>query len=198
MGRIFVLIGKSASGKDAVYKNLISDPALALKPYVGYTTRPMREGEVNGREYHFVDQDELAQIERSGRLIEKRIYHTVHGEWCYFSVDDVDLGPGSPDYLYIGTLESFVPLRDHYGADRVIPLYIQVEDGERLSRALGRERQQIIPRYAEMCRRFLTDSEDFSEEKVRAAGISKRFDNDDLESCLRKIKEYISGQEKTI
>ena len=191
MGKIFVLMGKSASGKDAIYKILLDDPRLNLKPYVGYTTRPRREGEENGREYYFVDADELRRIEESGRLIEKRTYHTVYGDWHYFSVADPGLNTDADNYLYIGTLESFVPLRDYYGKEVVIPVYIQVEDGERLLRAIARERQQADPRYAEMCRRFLTDSEDFSEEKIAAAGIEKRFENTDLDDCVQEIRNYM-------
>ena len=66
-----------------------------------------------------------------------------------------------------------------------------MDDGVRLSRALERERREKEPRYAEMCRRFLADSEDFSEENLRQAGIGRRFENTDLESCLEEIRAYI-------
>ena len=191
MGKLFVLMGKSASGKDAAYKRLLQDAELGLKPYVGYTTRPVRENEQDGREYFFVTPDELERLERSGKVIEKRTYHSVHGDWHYFSVDDGKVDLDSSNYLYIGTPEAYVPLRDHYGASRVIPIYMQVEDGERLSRALARERKETTPRYAEMCRRFLGDTKDFSDEKLEQAGIEKRFDNIDFEECISQIKEYI-------
>ena len=44
-----------------------------------------------------------------------------------------------------------------------------------------------------MCRRFLSDAEDFSEDKIRALGISdeSRFENDDLNSCAERIKAWI-------
>ena len=191
MGRIFFLMGKSASGQDTMYNRLITDEELGLKPYVGYTTRPIRAGEREGVEYHFSTPDRMNEFEKAGRLIEKRVYHTVYGDWYYFSVDtdEVDLSTG--DYLYIGTLESYVKMREYYGEDRVVPIYLEVEDGLRLERALGRERAQKKPGYAEMCRRFLTDSEDFSDEKLSAAGISKRFDNTDMEECLADVKQEI-------
>ena len=95
------------------------------------------------------------------------------------------------DYLGIGTLESYVKMREYYGKETVCPVYIEVEDGERLARALKRERGQEIPRYEEMCRRFLADQEDFSEEKIAAAGITRKFQNVDLEECVEEIAEYI-------
>ena len=66
-------------------------------------------------------------------------------------------------------------MRKYYGEDAVCPVYVQVEDGERLSRALNREREQENPRYEEMCRRFIADQSDFSEENILNAGIEKRF-----------------------
>ena len=69
----------------------------------------------------------------------------------------------------------------------MIPIYIEVEDGERLQRALDRERSQEEPKYAEMCRRFLTDSADFAEEKLLGAGLVRRFFNKDLKECIQEI-----------
>ena len=70
-------------------------------------------------------------------------------------------------------------------------VYIEVEDGERLIRAIKREKEQETPKYEELCRRFLADQEDFSEEKIKEAGISRRFENDDLDICVRNIIDFI-------
>ncbi len=193
MGKIFILIGKSASGKDAIYRRLLEDEELNLKPYVGFTTRPIRSGEMDGREYFFTDMQELKRFEAAGRLIEKRIYHTVYGDWCYFTVDSDKTNLESNDYLYICTLESYIPVRDYYGEERVVPIFIQVDDGERLQRALDRERSQAEPKYAEMCRRFLADEADFAEDKIKEARISRRFINDNLDDCVREICSYIKN-----
>lgn len=192
MGKIFFLMGKSASGKDTIFERLLEDNSLNLVPYVGFTTRPMREGEQNGSEYFFSSEEDLARFEAEGRLIEKRIYHTVYGDWTYFSVDDGTLDPEKNNYLYIGTLESFVSFRDYYGSDVVIPLYIETDDGIRLLRSVHREQQQAVPGYKEVCRRFLADCEDFSEEKLREAGIEKRFLNDTSpDECLARVRREI-------
>ena len=45
MRYIFYITGKSASGKDSIYKALLEDKELRLNPMVLYTTRPMRDGE---------------------------------------------------------------------------------------------------------------------------------------------------------
>lgn len=193
MGKIFYIMGKSASGKDRIYSILSEDESLGLKRLVLYTTRPIRAGEENGREYYFTDENKLEEFRKTNRLIESRAYHTVHGIWTYFTADDGQLNPQGADYLGIGTLESYRKMKEYYGEKTVCPIYIQVEDGERLQRALIREKQQENPRYAEMCRRFLADQEDFSEENILAAGIRIRFENDDLDNCVRNIIKYIKS-----
>src|SRR5699024_1552245 len=97
-------------------------------------------------------------------------------------------------YAVIGTLESWNAMRNYFGQDIMVPIYIEVEDGLRLSRALERERQQEEPHYAELCRRFLADQEDFSEENLKNAHITHRFQNTDLHTCLDEIKLFIQNQ----
>jgi len=186
-------MGKSASGKDTIYRKLLDEKSLNLKPYVGYTTRPKRDGETDGEEYHFTTIEDLNNFEKSGRLIESRVYHTVYGDWYYYSVDDDNVNLKDNDYLYIGPLESFVKMRTFYGTDKIFPLYIEVEDGLRLERAMARERTQKNPAYEEMCRRFLGDAADFSEDNLNAAQITKRYNNEDLNACLETIRKDIRG-----
>ena len=177
MGKIFYVMGKSSSGKDTIYNKLIMDKELKLKTFVGYTTRPMREGEANGREYFFVDKSRLDTLKREGKVIEVREYDTIHGIWYYFTVDDEQIDLTIHNYILIGTLESYEKIRNYYGSGVVVPGYIDVEDGERLSRALARERMQKEPKYAELCRRFLADAKDFSKDRIENLGINTIYEN---------------------
>ena len=198
MARLFYMIGKSSTGKDTIYREVISRSDLDLNPLVMYTTRPIREGETDGKEYHFVDENVLNELEKEGRVIEKRAYHTIHGIWTYFTVDDEHADLNRKDYLAIGTLESYAQIRNYYGEKLVVPVYIQVEDGLRLERALKREKQQPVPKYEELCRRFLADQADYAEEKLAEAGIDRRFSNDkDIMSCVEEVAAFIrAGQKK--
>ena len=189
MSKIFYLMGKSASGKDTIYKR-VKEQMPELKNIVIYTTRPIREGEKDGVEYFFVDEDRLQELEKTGRVIELRAYNTVHGVWKYFTVDDGQFD-GGEDLIAIGTLESYVQLKEYFGDEKLVPIYIEVEDGLRLERALSRERQQKVPKYEELCRRFLADAADFSEEKLQEAGIVRRFSNVDMDKCIEEIVEEI-------
>lgn len=190
MGKIFYIMGKSSSGKDTIYKKL-SERMPELQRIVPYTTRPIRDGEQEGVEYHFVGEDRLREMQEAGRVIEVRAYNTKCGVWTYFTADDGQIDLEKKDYLVIGTLESFQALKKYFGEEKIVPIYIEVDDGVRLSRALEREQREKEPRYEEMCRRFLADSADFSEENIRRAGIRKRFVNTELERCLEEIGAYI-------
>lgn len=190
MGKIFYIMGKSASGKDTIFREL-KGRLPQLGKVVPYTTRPIRAGEENGVEYFFTDEEGLLAMEAEHKIIELRAYDTVHGIWKYFTAADGQIDLESRDYLMIGTLESYGKMREYYGEENLIPLYIEVEDGERLMRALLRERQQTQPKYREMCRRFLADEEDFSEENLKRLGITRRFDNSRKEQCLEEITEVI-------
>ena len=193
MGKIFYIMGKSSSGKDSIYRQLEENQELGLKRLVIYTTRPIRDGEKNGREYFFTDENKLKEFRRNGKLIEARTYQTVYGPWTYFTADDGQVSVGNDSYLGIGTLESYMRLREYYGNEVIWPVYIEVEDGERLERALAREKTQEVPKYEEMCRRFLADQNDFSEENILKAGIWKRFRNHNLDECVKEIGNYIKS-----
>ena len=195
MGRIYYLLGKSATGKDTLYKEILKRRPK-LRTVTMYTTRPIREGETDGVEYFFVDQERFDEMMDEEKIIEFRSYNTKCGIWTYFTADDGQVDLGRSDYLGIGTLDSFVKMKKYYGEDAVCPVYIQVEDGERLSRALKREREQANPKYEEMCRRFIADQSDFSEENILRAGIWKRFQNIDLETCVQEIVNYVKSMQQ--
>lgn len=194
MGKIVCLMGKSSSGKDTIYKKLLHQQEIQLKTIVPYTTRPIRDGEEEGVEYHFTDEEGYQGLLKQGSIIEARAYNTFYGVWRYFTVADDTIKLESDSYILIGTLEAYSQIQKFYGVDKVVPVMIELDDGVRLQRALDREKAQDHPKYEEMCRRFLADAEDFSEEKMQLAGIRRTFHNDELDRCLEEIVTYLQEQ----
>ena len=188
---LYVIMGKSSSGKDTIYRKLMEDNELKLNKIITYTTRPARAGEVEGKEYHFVDETKMNEMDRNGKIIEKRAYDTVYGVWNYFTADDENIKIDRDNYMVIGTLDSYEQLRAYYGEEKVMPIYVEVEDGERLARALEREREQDEPKYSEMCRRYLADEKDFNTERLEKLGIKIKYFNNDIQQCMSQIKEQI-------
>ena len=188
---LYVIMGKSSSGKDTIYRKLMEDNELKLNKIITYTTRPARTGEVEGNDYHFVDEAKMNEMDINGKIIEKRAYDTVYGVWNYFTADDENIKIDRDNYMVIGTLDSYEQLRAYYGEKKVMPIYIEVEDGERLARALEREREQDEPKYSEMCRRYLADEQDFNAERLEKLGIKRKYFNNDIQQCMSQIKEQI-------
>lgn len=196
MNYIYIIMGKSAVGKDSIYKEILSVSPLNLNPIILYTTRPKRNNEVDGREYHFVTLNELEVKRREEQVVEERCFDTVFGRWYYFTSNDkINLSKGS--YITINTLSGFNQIKNYFGEEKVIPIYIEIPSFERLLRAVKRETKQKNPNAEEVCRRFLADNEDFSEENLLNSGVTKkfRFINDDLKSCIEKIVDFIKLKE---
>ena len=112
---------------------------------------------------------------------------------CVFTKNVIQLD--KQNYIMIGTLEAYLQMKAYFGQDKLLPVLIELDDGVRLQRALDREKLQENPKYEEMCRRFLADSADFAEEKIREAGITRSFYNDDLKHCMSEIIAYIQSEE---
>lgn len=190
MSKIFCFMGKSSSGKDTIFK-IISKDFEEIKEIVPYTTRPIREGEIEGLTYYYVTDEIYQEMLANNLVVESRSYNTFHGVWTYFTAaTNIDLEHNN--YMIINTLEGYQKIKEYFGEDNVVPIYIQVEDGKRLQRALNREMKEPNPKIYEICRRFLADQEDFSEKKLDAAGIYERFDNNDLLECITKIENRIT------
>jgi len=195
MGKLYVIMGKSATGKDTVVEKLQGrlreKYGKGLRQIVDYTTRPVREHEQDGIDYHFATIEQLEQLKEAGKVIECRCYQTVHGPWYYFNVDDGQFDLEQEDCLLISTLEGYAQIKAYFGEEKVVPLYLEISDRTRMHRALEREDQQSNPKYAEMCRRFLADSEDFNDARLQELGIEERYSNEDLEECLQMLEERI-------
>lgn len=192
MGKIFCLMGKSSTGKDTIFELIKDDEKVKLEPIISYTTRPRRNGEQVGQTYHFINKNELDEYDRKNKVIEQRCYNTVEGPWYYATIDDGQIDLDNNNYIMIVTLEAYGKLISYFNSEDIIPLYIYVEDGVRIERALGREKRQQKPNYDEMCRRYLADQKDFSEEALGKYNIVDYYYNHNLEDCLEEVKQTIN------
>ena len=193
MANMFYIMGKSATGKDTVYNKIKQE--ININNYVLYTTRPIRTGEQEGVDYFFVTANQILEFEKQGKVIESRTYNTVHGPWTYATIADEQLEQEG-DILTVGTLESYVKVKDYFKENEEVdikPIYIAIDEEERRKRAEAREARQKEPKYAEMERRLKADNKDFSEEKLKEAGITEKetFYNYDLDRCVNSILKYI-------
>ena len=84
---MLIICGKTASGKDSIVKEL--ERICGLKRAVTYTSRPMRDGETNGVEYHFVSQEEFLELKSQGFFAETTAYQiSKNTTWYYGTSKD--------------------------------------------------------------------------------------------------------------
>lgn len=207
MSNLIYIMGKSSAGKDTIYQKV--KERIDTNLYIPYTTRPMREGENQGREYNFITREEFNILEKEQKVMENRNYNVINknGErdvWTYATIAD-EQWEQEGDFLSIGTLESYTSilkyLRSHPEKDlTMMPVYIQISEEERKKRAIAREKTQIKPNFEEMERRLKADNIDFSAEKLRDAGISQfeTFENYNLKKCVSEIIEYIEKRREAV
>ena len=198
MTNLFYIMGKSASGKDTIYKKIKN--VININEYIPYTTRPIRTGEIDGIDYNFITNEKIKEFQQDNKIIESREYKTVHGLWVYATVADKQLEIDG-NILTIGTLESYNKIKQYFKKDlqtKILPIYIKIDEPERRRRAILREERQEKPKFKEMERRLKADNIDFSNEKLKESGISEKetFENYNIDECVSKIVTYI--KENTI
>lgn len=193
MANFIYIMGKSASGKDTIYKRI--KDKIEIKTYILYTTRPKREGEQEGIDYHYVSKEQMEKLEQEKRVIESRTYQTVNGPWTYATIKDEQLEQEG-DIITVGTLQSYKKVKEYYKDKedtKLLPVYITIDEEERRNRALEREARQSNPNYQEVERRLKADNIDFSKENLEECEITKKetFENYDLDKCVDEILTYI-------
>lgn len=187
MGKIVLFLGPSASGKDTIVRRLIKENKYPFKEIIMHTTRPMRTGELNGREYFFDTITEKEELERQNKIIEIREYNTKFGIWYYYTVEN-EINLQQNNYIGSNTLIGLDKYIAWGGVENILPILIQTEDKIRIHRALEREDKERNPKYDEMCRRFLADKEDFSLEEIRKRpSIEIVENNSSIENTMKKV-----------
>lgn len=154
---IIALMGKAGSGKDTILHALLKQPIFNdAAPIISCTTRPMRENEKDGINYHFLTQSQFTDKILSGDMLEA----TVFNDWCYgtslenLSKDKINIGVFNPEGVGL--------LRNNKNINLTL-IYVEANDKDRLIRQLNREKN---PDVHEIIRRYSADEMDFAEEEI--------------------------------
>lgn len=174
---IIAVIGKSASGKDSIIKEIAKQCSQDVALIQQTTTRPRRENE-NENAYHFISIKEF----QSNKDI---IATTQFREWLY----GTDLKDLITDKWNIGvfTPSSIKQLQNDERIANLLIFYIQADDRIRLERSLAREPQGDV---LEMCRRILADNEDFKDISFEYFPIPNNSE-DDFRKAILQVQTII-------
>ena len=149
---IIVLVGKTASGKTTVANELCKNHGY--KRIITYTTRPMRENEVQDVDYHFISDEQFNEMVKNNEFTEYKRYNTAHGVWSYGSVITSEQELSDDCYVIILTPQGLRDLSKKIS--QYIAFYLNVSFESQLERLKrrGDEEQQII-------KRLRNDAKDF-------------------------------------
>lgn len=191
--KLICLVGASASGKDFILKNSLK-MIPNLKSVISHTTRPMRKGEVQDREYHFIDIKVATDMLNNNEFIETRQYYVANQKtWLYgIHKSEIDLNSNN-NYIAIVDFQGLKKIEKYFKAnnciDSLVSIYIDASYQVRLQRSLTREGEMTNEQVQEVIRRF-NDDVMFVEPAKDYCNL--RFNNntvDDLIQILSKIKD---------
>lgn len=154
MIKLLCIAGKAGAGKDTIARDLVTSNPNRFSFVTSFTSRPMREREVEGKDYFFVSKDEFINKIDSGEMLEWSFFN----DWYYgtteqsFDKEKINVCVCNPDGV-----RSFTKL----GFDMTV-VYVYADDKTRLLRQLNREKD---PDVAEICRRYQADEANFKDLK---------------------------------
>lgn len=184
---LLILVGKTASGKDTIIKELIEN---GWDKVVTYTTRPIREGEKEGITYHYVSEEEFKEKVNSGFFLEYKKYDTEYGAWYYGSPKEELLSvKANENKVIILTPDGYRDfIKEALGVQyRCIYIY---SNSKTIQRRLKRRGDSPL----EAKRRLDNDNIDFKGVENEVDRIFYNNDNTDIKYLASAICKYIEKQ----
>ena len=179
--KILVISGFSGAGKDTIAKLIKEQYGLSF--VVSHSTRPMRPGESQGDQYYFISDNEMCTMAFNKELIEGRCYKSIYGNWFYAAHKDQIKQDKS--YVVVLDVLGYRELKKHFG-DRVVGIFIHVDDETRLERAKSRQDFNID----EWNRRLKDDKTQFNLDTV-SKEYNYIIDNIDLKNTIKQVNKVI-------
>ena len=181
---LYLISGKTCSGKDSIARELIK---MGYKRIVSNTTRPMRAGEIDGKDYHFKDI-----VEDYDKTYCLKSFTVADGSvWRYWLDKDEIMKAVNSDepYICIVDADGERELRRISNSS----FYIKADWEERLRRYYNRESKNEKPNYPEMVRRILADEEDFKQIELEALITDDvtLIINDDISLAASRIDRWV-------
>lgn len=182
---ILTVLGKSGSGKTRTFKKI--KEKTDLKGLVQYTTRPPREGEVDGTSYNFVKNDEFLHLIENNKLATNTSFTVANGELWYYGYLKEHLENNKNCILVVNPQE-FLQLKEVYGRE-VVSVLIDATLQTRIDRYFERD-EMNKDNIKELTRRMIADEKDFN-------GL--KFDyvvdnNGDLEDTVENVISIIKNE----
>lgn len=187
MNKIVIICGFSASGKDSLTKYIADH--FNYNMTISHTSRPIRPKESEGDPYYFISKEQFETMINNGEFIECREYHTlvnnIPAVWYYgVHKDEVDLSQYS--YIVVLDIRGLRAYKEHFGEDKIISFFIEVDEETRKQRCVGRADFDLT----EWNRRLEDDKALFTDEVIKQE-VDFVVENYNFEQCINKILDKI-------
>lgn len=186
---LLVIVGKSGSGKNAVSGRLLT-PEMGCHRIVTFTTRPMRPGEKEGVDYHFVSDEKFSQMVARRQFAEWKEYHPACGDvWKYGSRITADMLNSDEIYLIILTPAGLRDIKKKFRGheEDIASIYLRVPEETLKKRLKGRGDDTT-----EAVRRLAADKKDFDGFE---SSVDYVIDNTgSIDETVGKIADIISDR----
>jgi guanylate kinase len=182
-GLMFVLSSPSGAGKTTISRKLLEhDPRIRMS--VSFTTRPMRPGEVDGKDYHFTDRATFDRMVDNGDFLEwAEVFSNCYGTPRAQIAAGLEAGQ---DFLFDidwqGTQQLSQRMRDD-----VVPVFLLPPSLQELRRRLtsrGTDSAEVIAGRMERAQAEISHWDGYDYVLV----------NDDVESCFDKVREILAAE----
>ena len=185
--KLILLIGCMASGKDTILKEMINEGYA--EPVISHTSRPMRKGEKDGIEYHFVSAEEMLKMKENNEFIEFKSYKAANNEKWYYGVDKNSLEKGlSKNYILIVDITGMRQIKEYFKDDKnmeITTIFLDVDKETRRKRAIRRD-DMTLEKVKEIERRLKADDKEVYPFKEECDLILQNTNEEDFNySCMK-------------
>ena len=185
--KLILLIGCMASGKDTILKEMINEGYA--EPVISHTSRPMRKGEKDGIEYHFVSAEEMLKMKENNEFIEFKSYKAANNEKWYYGVNKNSLEKGlSKNYILIVDISGMRQIKEYFKDDKnmeITTIFLDVDKETRRKRAISRD-DMTLEKVKEIERRLEADDKEVYPFKEECDLILQNTNEEDFNySCMK-------------
>ena len=157
--KLITITSPSSAGKDSILNGVLR-VNTNIKTITSMTSRPMRQGEIQDKEYHFKTYEEMKRMIDNNEFIEHKEYKVANGDIWLYGVHKSEIDKNKDetkivivDYNGLKELQEYCCKNDI----DIESYYIECNPRERLLRSLNRETSTNTNIVKEQCRRLLDD-----------------------------------------
>lgn len=169
---IIVLVGRMASGKDTILNAIHNRTKMPV--LVSHTTRPMRPGETDGKEYHFVDNNTFKRMYDQHEFIEYRVYRPANGEIWFYGLTEKEAKCKNLSMVIMDPT-GYEALAKRFGNENIIGILLEADKETIYNRAILRHGDSI----EEINRRIKDDDRKFNKFEQEHKECHKVYNNND-------------------